>query len=55
MVSGTPAGTPICIYDLSGRLINSTTATDGMTRVECNSSEKVIIVKVGERTVKAAR
>ena len=51
-ISGTPAGTPLRIYDLSGRLINATTATDGVTRVECNSSEKMIIVKVGERTVK---
>ena len=53
-ISGTPAGTPLRIYDLSGRLINATTATDGVTRVECNSSEKMIIVKVGERTVKVA-
>ena len=54
-ISGASAGTPISIYDLNGGLIASSTAVDGITRVDCSGSEKVVIVKVGERSVKVAR
>lgn len=55
VVSGAKEGTPISIYDLSGHLLGSTTATNGTTRVQASNNEKVVIVKVGERTVKVAR
>ena len=55
MVSGAKEGTPISIYDLSGHLLGSTTATNGTTRVQASNNEKVVIVKVGERAVKVAR
>jgi YD repeat-containing protein len=52
-IEGTEAGTPIRVYDLSGRLIGNTTAAEGATKVECSAcSEKLVIVKVGERSVK---
>ena len=54
-ISGAPANTPIAVYDLSGRLITSTKAVEGVTRVEAPAEEKVVIVKVGERSVKVAR
>ena len=52
-IEGAEAGTPIRVYDLSGRLIGSTTAVEGATRVNvAAAAEKVVIVKVGERSVK---
>lgn len=54
-VSGAPAGTPISVYDLSGRLLGNATATEGMTKVDVEGSASVLIVKVGERSVKVAR
>ena len=55
IINGAKAGTPISVYDLSGKLIGKTTATKGATRVQVATSEKVVIVKVGERSVKVAR
>ena len=55
VVRNAPAGTPISIYDLSGHLLGSATATNGTTRVQAPNNEKVVIVKVRERTVKVAR
>jgi len=55
-IEGAEAGTPIRVYDLSGRLIGSTTAVEGATRVNvAAAAEKVVIVKVGERSVKVRR
>ena len=52
-IEGAEAGTPIRIYDLSGKLIGNTTAAEGATRVNvAAAAEKVVIVKVGERSVK---
>lgn len=53
-VSGAPAGTPIAVYDLSGRLINSAKAVEGTTRIDAVTADKVVIVRAGERTVKVA-
>ena len=54
-ISGAPAGTPIQVFDLSGRLITSTKAVEGVTSVEAPAAEKVLIVKVGERSVKVGK
>lgn len=54
-ISGAPAGTPITIYDLSGRLISTAKANEMETRIEVGSGTEVVIVKVGEKTVKVAR
>ncbi len=54
-IIGVPAGTPITISDLSGRIINSTQAAEGSTKVEAETKEKVVIVKVGERCVKVSK
>ena len=55
-IEGAEAGTAIRVYDLSGRLIGSTTAVEGATRVNvAAAAEKVVIVKVGERSVKVRR
>ena len=53
-ISGPPAGTPLAIYDLSGRLINTTKAVEGVTRIDAVTTDKVVIVRVGERPVKVA-
>ena len=55
VVKNADPGTPIRIFDLSGKLIGSATATEGVTKVETAMSDKVVIVKVGERSVKVAR
>ena len=52
VVSGAPAGTPISVFDLSGRLITSETANEGETRISVNAGGEAVIVKVGERSVK---
>ena len=54
-ISGASAGTPISVYDLSGKMLGQATAVDGVTQVVCENSEKVVIVRVGERSVKVAR
>ena len=54
-IGGAPAGTPISVYDLSGRLITTATAGDLETRVKVDNNSDVIIVKVGEKTVKVAK
>ena len=52
-IEGAEAGTAIRVYDLSGKLIGSTTAVEGATRVNVSAaSDKVVIVKVGDRSVK---
>ena len=55
VVKNAPAGTPICVYDLSGKMIANTIATEGATRVAVPMDEKVVVVKVGERSVKVRR
>ena len=52
MVNGAKAGTAIRVYDLSGKLIGNTTATEGATRIQTVASKKMVIVKVGERSEK---
>ena len=54
-INGAPAGTPIQVYDLSGKLIGNATAIEGTTRVQTATSEKVVVVRVGERSVKVMR
>ncbi len=51
-VTGAPAGTPISVYDAAGRLINSTTSTESTTRLKVVTNEKVVIVKVGDQSLK---
>ena len=54
-VTGAPAGTPIAVYDLRGQLLGCATATAETTRVQALNSEKVVVVKIGERAVKVAK
>ncbi len=54
-IDGATAGTPIHVYDLGGRLIANTTATDIITTVNVPTKEQVIIVKVGDKAVKVRR
>ena len=53
-INGAPANTPIAVYDLGGRLIGNATAVEGTTSVQTATSEKVVIVRVGERSIKVA-
>jgi len=54
-ISGTTPGTSIAVYDLSGRLITTATAAEGVTRIQDIGGDKVVIVRVGKRSVKVAR
>ena len=55
-IEGAEAGTPISVYDLNGRLIGNTIAVEGATRVNvAAAAENLVIVKVGERSVKVKR
>ena len=55
-VDGATVGTPISVYDLSGRLLGSTTAANGMTKVAVAATmEKIVVVRVGNRSVKIVK
>lgn len=54
-VRNAPAGTPIHVYDLSGKLIGETMASAAATNVKTTGHDKVVIVRVGERSVKVRR
>ena len=54
VINGAPTGTPITIYDLSGRLIHSATAQAESTRLSLGSVNDIVIVKIGDRCVKVA-
>ncbi len=54
-INGTSEGTPINVYDFGGKLIGNSTATEGTTKVQTRTNEKVVIVKVGKRSVKVMR
>ncbi len=53
-ISGASPGTPINVYDLNGRQLSTTTAAEGVTRVNVGTNEKMVLVKVGEKTIKIA-
>lgn len=55
VVQGAEVGTPIQVFDLNGRQITSTKAGDGETRVNVNTNEHVLLIKVGDQVVKVAR
>jgi hypothetical protein len=54
-VSGAPDDTPINIYDMSGRHVGASTAFNGSAIIKIMSTEKIIIVKIGDKTVKVMR
>ena len=53
LLSGLEANTPICIYDLNGRLMGRGTATDGTTSIATRlTSGQMAIIKMGQRSMK---
>lgn len=55
LINGIESGTSVNVYDLAGRRIADTLATEGTTRValgQANHSNQTIIVRMGERSVK---
>lgn len=51
-VEGATPGTPIAVYDLSGKLLGSAPAADGTTSVAVSGREHMVVVRIGERSVK---
>ena len=51
-VEGATPGTPIAVYDLSGKLLGSAQAADGTTSVAVSGREHMVVVRIGERSVK---
>ena len=51
-VEGAAPGTPIAVYDLSGKLLGSAPAADGTTSVAVSGREHMVVVRIGERSVK---
>ena len=51
-VEGAAPSTPIAVYDLSGKLLGSAQAADGITRVAFSGQERLVVVRIGERSVK---
>ena len=51
-VEGAAPGTPIAVYDLSGKLLGSAQAADGTTSVAVSGREHMVVVRIGERSVK---
>ncbi len=52
VVSGVAEGTPITVYDLSGRNLGTGTAQAGTTRISAKTSEHILVVRVGNRSIK---
>lgn len=52
-VSGADSGTPICVYDVSGKIVGSTTVSSETTYINTNLTRGQIgIIKIGEKSVK---
>ena len=52
-LTGVPAGTNISVYNLSGQMVGSATATAGATQISTTlGNGEVAIVKIGSRSVK---
>lgn len=51
-ISGVPEGALISIYDTSGCLLGASTAVNGTTKIKIASTDKIVIVKIGDKTVK---
>ncbi len=52
-ISGVSTGTPICVFDLSGKQVGSTNATSGSTLIKTSLSiGQIGIVKIGEKSIK---
>ncbi len=51
-VSGASQGLSIHVYDLNGQSLASAIASEGTTTISIDSSDQVVIVKVGDMTVK---
>lgn len=55
-IEGAPTGAGIAIFDLNGRLIGQTkVAATGITKLAVPSGEKMLIVKVGDKSVKVVK
>lgn len=54
LINGAPAGAAISVYNLSGQLIGSATATTGTTMITLQNGAETCIVKVGNKTKKVA-
>lgn len=52
-ISGVEAGTPISVFDVSGKQVGSATATSTSTYINTNLTKgQICIVKIGEKSVK---
>lgn len=54
-VSGVPDDTTINIFDMSGRQLGASSIVNGSAKVKILSTEKIIIVKIGDKAVKVKR
>lgn len=53
-ITGAPEGATVCVFDISGRQLGTTTATNGITKLAIPTTDKVAIVKIGEKSVKVS-
>lgn len=53
-ISGAPEGATVCVFDISGRQLGTTTATNGITKLAIPQTDKIFIVKIGEKSVKVS-
>ncbi len=51
-VSGLDDGESVALYDLSGMLLSSATASGGRATLSAGGASGVVIVKLGERAIK---
>lgn len=51
-ISSVPEGALISIYDTSGCLLGASTAVNGTTKIKIASTDKIVIVKIGDKTIK---
>ena len=51
-LEGAAPGTPIAVYDLSGKLLGSAQVADSATQVAFSGRERMVVERIGERSVK---
>ena len=53
-ISGAPEGATVCVFDISGRQLGTTTATSGTAKLAIPTTDKIAIVKIGDKAVKVS-
>ena len=54
-ISGAPEGALISVFDMSGRQLGVSTAVNGTSKMTLPTKDQIIVVKIGDKTMKISR